>query len=75
VFILYGLAYIPFTYIAGYVFIDYGNALAGYYFFTFLMGGLLSMVIVILRLLGGTTGSVMRGLAWVFRLLPCFSFG
>lgn len=53
IFILYGLAYIPFTYIAAYVFKDYGNAQAGFYFFTFVVGGLLSIVVLVLRFLGG----------------------
>jgi len=73
--LLYGLAYTPFTYIVGYIFIDYGNALAGYYFFTFVVGGLLSTVIFVLRFLGSTAGSIGRGLSWIFRILPCYSFG
>jgi hypothetical protein len=74
-FILYGLAYIPFTYIMGFVFKDYGNAQAGFYFFTFVAGGLLSMVIFILRSLGGTAGNVGLYLTWIIRFVPSFCFG
>jgi hypothetical protein len=48
-FILYGLAYIPTTYIFAYLFKDYGNAQAGYYFLTFVVGGLLSVIVLVLR--------------------------
>jgi hypothetical protein len=75
VFLLYGLAYIPFTYIAAYIFIDYGNALAGFYFFTFVIGGLLSTIIMVLRFLGTTTGSIAKGVSWILRLIPSYSFG
>lgn len=74
-FILYGLAYIPFTYIAAFVFKDYGNAQAGFYFFTFLIGGLLSILCFVLRIISVSANSVGRGLAWFFRIFPCFSFG
>jgi len=50
-FIIYGLAYIPFTYIFAYLFKDYGSAQAGFYFFTFVIGGLLSIIVLVLRLL------------------------
>ena len=49
VFLIYGLAYIPLTYIIAYLFVDYGNAQAGYYFFTFVVGGLLSIIVLVLR--------------------------
>jgi len=54
---------------------DYGNALAGFYFFTFVVGGLLSTIIMVLRTLGSTAGSIARGVAWILRLFPCFCFG
>lgn len=75
VFILYGLAYIPLTYIIAYVFKDYGNAQAGYYFFTFVVGGLLSIVVLVLRFLGGDAGKVGLGLSWIFRIIPSYCFG
>ncbi len=75
VFILYGLAYIPLTYIAAYLFKDYGNAQAGFYFFTFVIGGLLSIVVLVLRFLGGTANTVGLVLSWIFRLIPSYAFG
>lgn len=74
-FILYGSAYIPFTYILAYLFKDYGNAQAGYYFFTFVVGGLLSIVVLILRFLGGTANTVGLVLSWIFRFIPSYCFG
>jgi hypothetical protein len=74
-FILYGLAYIPLTYVIAYIFKDYGNAQAGYYFFTFVVGGLISTIILVLRFLGGTANSIGLVLGWILRLLPCYCFG
>lgn len=74
-FVLYGLTYIPFTYIASYFFKDYGNAQAVYYFFTFVSGGLLPILILILRFLAGTAGNVGKILSWFLRLIPSYSFG
>ena len=48
-FLFYGLSNIPLTYILGYLFKDYGNAQAGYYFFTFVIGGLVTIIILVLR--------------------------
>jgi ATP-binding cassette subfamily A (ABC1) protein 3 len=74
-FILYGLAYIPLTYIFAYLFKDYGNAQAGFYFLTFVLGGLLSLVVFLLRFLGGNAGKIGLGISWVFRIIPSYSFG
>lgn len=74
-FFLYGSAYIPFTYIFAYIFKDYGNAQAGYYFFTFVVGGLLSIVVLVLRFLGGTANTVGLVLSWIFRFIPSYCFG
>jgi hypothetical protein len=75
VFFLYGLAYIPMTYIFAYVFRDYGNAQAGYYFFTFVIGGLLSNIVLVLRFLGGSANSVGLVISWILRFIPAYSFG
>jgi hypothetical protein len=72
---LYGLAYIPLTYILAYIFKDYGNAQAGYYFFTFVSGGLITIIILVLRFLGSTGGMVGQYLSWIFRVIPAYSFG
>lgn len=74
-FLFYGLAYIPVTYIFAYLFQDYGNAQAGYYFLTFVIGGMIPILTFILRILGTATSSVGRGLAWLLRLYPSFAFG
>lgn len=44
VFVMFGVSYIPLTYIASYIFTDYGNAQAGWYFVTFISGGLLPII-------------------------------
>jgi ATP-binding cassette subfamily A (ABC1) protein 3 len=74
-FLMYGLANIPFSYIVSFIFTDYGSAQSTFYFFNFLAGGLISVVILVLRNIGGTAGTVAKALAWVFRLIPAFAFG
>jgi hypothetical protein len=74
-FILFGFSNISLTYILGYLFKDYGNAQGSVYFFNFVSGGIAPMLILVLRMLGSGSSSVGRGLAWVFRLVPSFSFG
>jgi ATP-binding cassette subfamily A (ABC1) protein 3 len=73
--LLYGLAYIPFSYIASFVFKDYGNAQAVFYFFTFAIGGLLSTIILVLRLLGGQIAAVGGYIGWGLRIFPSYCFG
>ena len=58
-----------------YLFKDYGNAQAGFYFFTFVSGGLISTVMLLLRFIGGTAGNVGFYITWVLRVVPAFSFG
>jgi hypothetical protein len=74
-FFLYGLAYISFTYIFAFLFKDYGNAQAGYYFITFVIGGLLPILTFLLRFLSRSSNPLGRGLAWFLRLHPSFAFG
>jgi NADH:ubiquinone oxidoreductase subunit 3 (subunit A) len=74
-FILYGLAYIPFTYMLAFAFKDYGNAQAGYYFLTFIIGGMLPILTLLLRILGAGSNPIGKGLAWFLRIYPAFSFG
>lgn len=74
-FTVYGLAYIPFTYMFSFVFKDYGNAQAVFYFFTFVVGGLISTVLLVLRMLGGNIQMVGSYITWVIRLLPSYCFG
>lgn len=74
-FILYGLSNIPFTYIASFLFKDYGNSQAGWYFFNFVSGGILSIIILLLRFISTTTSPIGRKLAFILRLIPAYSFG
>lgn len=74
-FIFYGISYISFTYIASFLFKEYGNAQAGYYFITLVSGGMLPILTFLLRVLGEGSNPVGRGIAWVLRLYPSFAFG
>jgi len=74
-FIFYGLSYIPLTYILAFIYKDYGNAQAAYYFITFVAGGLLPLLTFLLRILGSGSNTVGRGIAWVLRAFPPFAFG
>jgi len=74
-FIFYGLSYIPLTYILAFLYKDYGNAQAAYYFITFVAGGLLPLLTILLRTLSESSNKVGRGIAWPLRLFPPFAFG
>jgi len=74
-FVFYGLSYIPLTYILAFFYKDYGNAQAAYYFITFVSGGLLPLLPLLLRILGPGSNKVGRGIAWALRLFPPFAFG
>lgn len=74
-FIFYGLAYITVTYIFAFLFKDYGNAQAGYFFLTFVAGGMLPILTFLLRFLSTSANPYGRGIAWVLRLHPAFAFG
>ena len=79
-FVFFGLANIPFTYILSYLFKDSGNAQAAIYFFNFVVAGIVPLIIAIFRLISNEddevpSGDVVRGLAWFLRFLPGFSFG
>lgn len=75
IFLFFGLANIPFTYILGYLFKDYGNAQGVIYFFNFVSGGIVTIIILILRWISDGSNKVSRGLAWPLRMIPSFSFG
>lgn len=44
IFFMFGVTYLPLTYIASFMFTDYGNAQAGWYFITFITGGILPII-------------------------------
>jgi len=74
--LFFGIANIPLTYIFGYLFSDYGNAQSAIYFFNFTTGGGLSICILIFRCMNhNNSNAVARGFAWLFRIIPAFSFG
>ena len=75
IFILFGLVYIPMTYIGGFLFQDYGSAQAAWYFITFVFSGLLPIVTMLFRLLSKDTPIVGHIIAWILRIIPAFSFG
>ena len=74
-FLFYGLSYISCTYVFAFLFKEYGNAQAGYYFLTFIIGGMLPILTFLLRFLGSGSNPAGRGLAWFLRLYPSFAFG
>lgn len=79
-FFLYGITNIPLTYILSYLFKDYGNAQAALYFFNFVAGGIVPMIVLVLRWISNPddavpSGDVGRALSWILRIIPAFSFG
>lgn len=74
-FFFYGLAYIPFTYIAAFAYKEYGSAQSYYFFLTFLMGGMLPVLTFVFRIIGTSSNKIGRYIAWGLRILPAFSFG
>lgn len=74
-FVFYGLSYVPLTYILAFLYKDYGNAQAAYYFITFVAGGLLPLLTFLLRILGEGSNKVGRGISWALRAFPPFAFG
>ena len=72
---MFGLSYIPLTYIAANLFTDYGNAQAGWYFFTFIVGGILPIAEMVFRILGPDTNTLGHVIGWIFRVFPSFCFG
>lgn len=69
------MANIPLTYILGYLFKDYGNAQGAVYFFNFVTGGIITIIILVLRFIDADSNKVGRGLAWPLRMIPSFAFG
>ena len=75
IFIFFGMSYISFTYICAFYYNDYGNAQAAFYFITFVAGGMMPLLTFLLRILSASSNPIGRGLAWILRLYPAFSFG
>jgi len=59
-----------------FIFKDYGNAQAGFFFITFLSGAMLPSLLQVLRVLtGSTANTISRGVSWILRLFPPYAFG
>jgi hypothetical protein len=74
-FVFYGLSYISLTYICSFCFRDYGSTMSSYYFLTIIIGGIVPIMILVLRVLRVSTSPFARGIAWFLRLHPAFCFG
>lgn len=75
VFLLYGVSQQIFTYICSFLFKDHSNAQSMFYFFNFMFGAMMPVVVLVFRYIGGVLTNVGLGLSWVFRFIPSFSFG
>ncbi|EAS01530.2 ABC transporter family protein (macronuclear) [Tetrahymena thermophila SB210] len=73
-FILYGWAIIPFTYLIGFLFQNSGVAQVFAFFFNFLLGSIGPILFMVLRLIKSTS-SVALKIQWILRLFPSFCFG
>ena len=71
-FFIYGVANILFTYVLSYLFDKSWNALIGIFFLNFMLGGIFTILIIILKILNNNMTS---NIAWFLRLFPAFSFG
>ena len=73
IFILYGFCIGPWSYFVSFFFKDPGNAQLVNFFFNFIVGFIVSIVLWVLRLIDSTR-SVAKGLSYFFRFVPTFSF-
>jgi ATP-binding cassette subfamily A (ABC1) protein 3 len=65
---------IPFCYLAGFLFKDYGSGQLVSFFFHFLFGGIISLAFWVMRLIPKTR-SVSKTIAWILRIVPSYAFG
>jgi ATP-binding cassette subfamily A (ABC1) protein 3 len=75
IFGLFGMAGIPYTYLCSFLFKDYGIAQAVFYFFNFAIGAVLPTIVIIFRLIGGSSATTALTLCWFMRAFPTFAFG
>ncbi|KAL4488936.1 hypothetical protein ABPG72_005723 [Tetrahymena utriculariae] len=71
---LYGWSVIPFTYVCRFLFADYGNAQVAAFFINFFCGGIIPLIIAILRIIDSTRNAGIY-VGWILRIIPSFSFG
>lgn len=74
-FLGYGLAYIPFTYIVAFLFTDYGSAQAFYFFITLMCGGMLPIITLVMRIISSSAAVIGVLIARILRIIPSFAFG
>ena len=76
-FILFGFAVIPFTYLCGFLFKSYSMAQFSVFMFSLVTGAILSTASWMMRLIAKSSRDVNQVLQYVFRLSPiyCFSYG
>jgi len=76
-FILFGFAVAPFTYLMGFLFKSYSMAQFAVFMFSLITGAILSTASWMMRLIAKSSRDVNQGLQYIFRLSPiyCFSYG
>ncbi len=72
-YLLYGIAIVPFTYSVSFFFQDESSAQNGLIFLNFVVGALASSVIFILRVMDSTIQAA-KIIAYFLRIFPLFSF-
>ena len=72
IFLLYGLAIIPFTYLTSFLFKSYGGAQVASFFFNFATGYIAGLAVSILKMIDSTK-NVALVLQWILRPLPSFT--
>ncbi len=73
-FLLYGYAVIPFTYLLSFLFKDPGSGQLVLFFFNLVTGGIVTIVIFILRIISSTR-SFAKQIHFFLRIFPSFTFG
>lgn len=73
-FIGYAWAIISFSFLFGFLFKSYGNAQVLGFFVHFIFGGIMPLLIFILKIIKSTRDAG-NALQWIFRLIPSFAFG
>jgi len=73
-FLFYGWAIIPFSYLFGFLFVSFGNAQVMSFFVHFILGGIFPLLMFILNVIQSTRDAA-KALVWIFRLVPSFAFG
>lgn len=73
-FILYGFAVIPFTYLSSFLFNDYGAGQLASFFFNMIVGCIINIVMWVLRIIPSSR-NFAKQFHFFLRICPSFSFG